>query len=713
MSDIRQQLLAAFEVEHKEHLEAVRRLLAAGGDLKDAFRRVHSLKGAARAVDMPVIEELAHRLETIFLLAIDGDGEFDRETIKAIEFGLDAVEGQAAALRLGRKAPSAEAALSALGERLGMSPATAIVAKAELAPAPESDAETVTYLRIEAGQIEALSAAALTLSAELQSHASLRANLRRIHADARDLGRLWDRVRTGGAAQSLEFDLALRGLLRELGAFTQRKARADWALDQQARAVREQSERLVLTPAEEVFGGLAGMTRELAREADVDVEVRVEGLDVLADRGMLQALKDPVMHLLRNAVSHGVEPAKARKAQGKPAATTIGLRVATRGDRLEFIVHDDGPGPDLEKIAAVAAERGLIGPGPHTPEQLLALVFEQGFSTAETVDRLSGRGAGLSVVAEAARRLHGSVQMRAGEQWGAEVVISTPFSAARQTVTLVDSGDAVYAIPAAGVERLLRLRRGEVEMLEGRPSVRITIAGEDVVVPLVPLPALIDLTSTPLPVEADAVKALLIHSGGRRLAVAVDALRDVRSMLVGETPGALLDPTLVTGGVVLEDDTPALVLDPEALIRRWTESGRPTVMAADAAAAAADAAVARTILVVDDSFTTRTLEKSILEAQGYRVVLSVDGLDALDKLRSGAEIIDLVVADVEMPRMDGFSLLQAIKADAALSALPVILMTSRQDPEDVRRGLTLGAGAYITKQKFDQRELLATIGQLL
>ncbi|MET0338007.1 MAG: response regulator, partial [Caulobacter sp.] len=126
-----------------------------------------------------------------------------------------------------------------------------------------------------------------------------------------------------------------------------------------------------------------------------------------------------------------------------------------------------------------------------------------------------------------------------------------------------------------------------------------------------------------------------------------------------------------------------------------------------------EAAAVRTILVVDDSITTRTLEKSILEAQGYRVVLSVDGLDALEKLRSGGDVFDLVVADVEMPRMDGFSLLQAIKADAALSVLPVILMTSRQDPEDVRRGLTLGAGAYITKQKFDQRELLATIGQLL
>ncbi|WP_369058510.1 response regulator [Caulobacter sp. 73W] len=713
MSDIRQQLLAAFEVEHREHIEAIRRLLAAGGDLKEAFRRVHSLKGAARAVDMPVIEELSHRLEAIFQRAMDGDGQFDRETLTAIEFGLDAVEGQAAALKLGRQAPSATAALNSLGERLGLTlkaeaPAQAAPAAAAAAPA-EEDNDAVTYLRVEAGEVEALSAAALALSAELQSHASLRATLRQIHGEARDLGRLWDRARSGGAAPALEFDIALRRLLRDLGAFTQRKARADWALDQQAREVRDHAERLALTPAEEVFGGLAAMTRELAREDGLKVEVVVEGLDVRADRGLLQALKDPAMHLLRNAVSHGVETAKTRKAKGKPPVAAITLSIAARGDQLELSVRDDGPGPDLERIAVAAVERGLIGPGPHTPEQLLALVFEQGFTTAETVDRLSGRGAGLSVVADAARRLHGSVQMQAGDPWGAVVTLSLPFSASRQTVALVDSADAVYAVPATGVERLLRLGRGDVEMLDGRPTVRIVIGGEDVVVPLVPLSALIDLTAAPLPIEADAVKALLINSGGRRLAVAVDGLRDVRSMLVNETPGLLLDPSLVTGGVQLEDETPALVLDPEALIRRWTEGGR----AAAAAEVRDEAAAVRTILVVDDSITTRTLEKSILEAQGYRVVLSVDGLDALEKLRSGGEVFDLVVADVEMPRMDGFSLLQAIKADAALSVLPVILMTSRQDPEDVRRGLTLGAGAYITKQKFDQRELLATIGQLL
>lgn len=710
MSDIRQQLLAAFEVEHREHIEAIRRLLAAGGDLKEAFRRVHSLKGAARAVDMPGIEDLAHRLEAIFQRAMDGDGQFDRETLNAIEFGLDAVEGQAAALRLGRQPPSITAALNSLGDRLGLTPKAEVPAAPAIAAPTEEDADAVTYLRIEAGEVEALSAAALALSAELQSHASLRATLRQIHGEARDLGRLWERARGGGAAPTLEFDIALRRLLRDLGAFTQRKARADWALDQQAREVRDHSERLALTPAEEVFGGLAAMTRELAREDGLKVEVAAEGLDVRADRGLLQALKDPAMHLLRNAVSHGVETAKARAAKGKPPVTTITLSLAARGDRLELSVRDDGPGPDLERIAVAAVERGLIGPGPHTPEQLLALVFEQGFTTTETVDRLSGRGAGLSVVADAARRLHGSVQMQAGDPWGAVVTLSLPFSTSRQTVALVDSGDAVYAVPSSGVERLLRLGRGEVETLDGRPSVRIVIEGEDVVVPLVPLTALIDLTAAPLPIEADAVKALLIASGGRRIAVAVDGLRDVRSMLVNETPGLLLDPTLVTGGVQLEDETPALVLDPEALIRRWTEGGRA---AAAAAEARPDAAAVRTILVVDDSITTRTLEKSILEAQGYRVVLSVDGLDALETLRSGGEVFDLVVADVEMPRMDGFSLLQAIKADAALSSLPVILMTSRQDPEDVRRGLTLGAGAYITKQKFDQRELLATIGQLL
>jgi two-component system chemotaxis sensor kinase CheA len=321
---------------------------------------------------------------------------------------------------------------------------------------------------------------------------------------------------------------------------------------------------------------------------------------------------------------------------------------------------------------------------------------------------------GLSVVAEAARRLQGTVLLRPRFPQGTEVLLNVPFTAARQPLLLLEAEGRMFGIPSHAVERLLRLRSEELESVEGRPVARIEIGGQDVIVPVVALAALTGSPNAPLPTEAGHVKAVLVRHGSRSCALAVNTFHDVRTMLVSDVQAIGLGE-LVSGTVLLENEMPALVLSPDKLIDHWVRNeGR---LAAGGLGLAQwepeEERRARTILVVDDSITTRTLEKGILEAQGYEVLLSVDGIDALNVLRSGDAIVDLVIADVEMPRMDGFGLLQAIKTDPRLSALPVILMTSRAAPEDVRKGLDLGASAYITKQKFDQRELLATIGQVL
>jgi two-component system chemotaxis sensor kinase CheA len=451
------------------------------------------------------------------------------------------------------------------------------------------------------------------------------------------------------------------------------------------------------------------MVREIARKAGRDVHVRSTSLDIQVDRQVLQALKDPVMHLLRNAVSHGAEPPHERIAKGKSERAEVTLELASRGGRLVISIRDDGRGPDLARIQPRAP-----GHPPPMMDQLLALVFTPGFSTAGEVDRLSGRGIGLSVVAEAVRKLQGSVLLRPRYPYGTEVLLNVPFTAARQSLLLLEAEGRRLGLPAHAVERLLRLRADSLESVEGRPAARIEIGGQDVVVPVVALAALTGSPNAPLPTEAGHVKAVLVRHGSQTCALAVNAFHDVRTMLVSDVQAIGLNDT-VSGTVLMEDEMPALVLSPDRLIEHWIRNEGSLAAASPGFArwAQEEERQARTILVVDDSITTRTLEKSILEAQGYEVVLSVDGIDALHVLRSGEALIDLVIADVEMPRMDGFGLLQAIKNDPRLSALPVILMTSRADPEDVRRGLDLGASAYITKQKFDQRELLATIGQVL
>ncbi len=276
------------------------------------------------------------------------------------------------------------------------------------------------------------------------------------------------------------------------------------------------------------------------------------------------------------------------------------------------------------------------------------------------------------------------------------------FDHARHRLLLVACQGQTFGIPTHGIERLHRIRVQDLESVEGRPVVRLK--GQPV-----PLASLAHLLKIGEPVvSGEVLPVVTLRWGERRLAVAVDAFLSVRDGLIQDA-GVFVEGTdKLTGGILLEDGTVCLALNPLGLVNASKESnGTPTLKKANPAPEQRPS----TILVVDDSVTTRTLEKSILEAHGYRVRVAVDGAEALDRLR--AEVLDLVVADIQMPRMDGFTLLEEMKRDRRLSQIPVILVTSMERSEDQERGLALGADAYIVKRKFDQRELLDTIEQML
>ncbi|KMO31001.1 hybrid sensor histidine kinase/response regulator [Methylobacterium aquaticum] len=762
MDDIRQLLLAAFDAEHREHLAAIRAALAAAeagrpADWNDVFRRAHSLKGAARAVDLPAVEEIAHRLEALFDRMVQGRTGLDRTTAGVVNLALDRIEGLVAGLaETPEPAPPADA-IAALDACLSGAP----VPDAGATTKPESKPETrpepvperapepgpvsqdgaISYLRIASDQVESLSKAVHDLTAVLQGQEVIGAAVADLESGARALRRSVDTVqgRTGemvALARRLRetgdpagialdgfvdrvrrLDGDLRGVIRGISGLARGQSRSTGAVDTALRRLRDDADRLLLVPAETVFGGYGRMVRDIAREAGLAVEVRLDGLDLQVDRGLLQALKDPVLHALRNTISHGAEDPEARRAAGKPEALAVTLSVASKGSQLVVTIRDDGRGPDLARILETGRRQGLVPPGAEPgPDEILDLVFTPGFSTATAIDRIAGRGMGLSVVAEAARSLRGRASLRPAEPSGAEVTITVPLSAARQPVLLVEAalaaGEApqTFGLPSGAVAGLLRLTARDLASVAGEPGARIKQGGRDVVVPLVPLASLLGSGVAPLPLRDGLVRAVLLRCGQAVNALAVDRLLDMRVLLVGPAPPFGGDSTLMSGTVMLADETPALVLDPEGLCARARTGG---LVAAPVATPERRTVRVPTVLVVDDSITTRTLEKSILEAHGYRVFVCVDGQDALDRLRRDGADIDLVVADVEMPRLDGFGLLQALKADPGLTRLPVILMTSRGDPADIRRGLDLGADAYITKQKFDQRELLDTIGQLL
>lgn len=731
MTDIRQRLLAAFELEHKEHLAAIRdalRLAENQGaerlDLSEIHRRAHSLKGAARAVDLPEVEAVAHRLESLFLMIQRGERRLEPDLFRLIRHALDAIEDSVAVVTRSDGSVDAgggtDAVLSELdrmvlgGTTAPSSPAAAfprtVTRRAPDAPPSPPTVPPPRLVRINAVSLEQLLDTASALLPEVEEQATLNHDLRLLGRDTGALEQAWRRLRQllpettdPRLAESLSlFERRMKAVASCSRAVRRRQDRALWNLRRWGSGLHDGVRRLRMVPAESQFAGLGRMARDLARTQGKEVEADLIGLEVEADRMVLQRLKDPVLHLLRNAVSHGIESPEERLNAGKRAAGRVRLETAVVNGRLRVVIEDDGRGIDMARIAREAAARGLIAPGATgadvPADQLTGLLAEPGFSTAPAVTEISGRGMGVTIARREVLHLQGQLTIAPRPGGGTVVTVEVPVSLSSQRLLFVSVGGHTLALPAADVVRVMRVKATELLPVGGSPVLRLE--DEDVVV--VPLAVLLSL---PLPAPVDRVVLAVARIGGRRVALAIDEALVTRDAVVSGIDEVGLDPLRFLGTVLLENGTPALVLNVGSLpLSPQGLSSLPL---------SAPTAMTRQshILVVDDSITTRTLEKSILEAHGYRVTLCVDGREALETLHT--QTVDLIVSDVEMPRMDGFTLVQAVKSDPVLSEIPVILVTSRASDEDRQRGLLLGADAYIVKTRFDQDELLDGIRRLI
>ncbi|AIB14500.1 histidine kinase (plasmid) [Azospirillum argentinense] len=748
MNDIRTRLLAAFDLEHKEHLAAIRESLRAvekdpahHPDLVEIHRRAHSLKGAARAVDLPEVERLSHWLEAAFIAIQRGTVPFDAAARDVVRRALDAIEDVVAwATRGGGEVDIAEvlAELTRMGgEGGGPEPVQRRPAAAEAGTAPPAAAprparsvdgrESAALVRIRSAGLERLFTAAAGLLPEIENQSALVAELRELRSEWRALERSWHAMRprllrggshdaTGAAGISFagdetalrlsSFERRFRALGASLDAAHRAHDRHLWSLRRWGSGFQDEVRQLRMLPAESQFSNLGRMIRDISRAQGKEVEADIRGLETQADRVVLQRLKDPVLHIARNAVSHGVETPQERVVAGKRAAATVRFEASVVGRRLVLRVEDDGRGPNREAIARHAVERGLLGAdeAESAPEErLLDLIFEPGFSTAPTANEYAGRGMGLAIVRREVTRLQGSVTLAAREGGGTVVTVEVPLSLLSQRLVFVAVQDDILAIPSNDVARVLRVPADTLFTDLAAPTIRL----EEEDVPVTPLAALLGYDGA-MPQGNGAPLALVIlRTAGRRVALVVDALMATRDSVVTPAEEVGIDAARFLGTVLMDDGSPALVLNPAALSPRPGMALPPLVRPVDESARRRPH-----ILVVDDSITTRTLEKSILEAHGYRVTLCVDGREAVETLGE-LEDVNLIISDVEMPRMDGFALLQAVKGNPMTSDLPVILVTSRASDEDRERGLDLGADAYIVKTRFDQNELLAGIRRLL
>ncbi len=718
MKDIRQRLLATFPIEHHDHVEQIRSLLAmiantggaAGPDLDEAFRRAHSLKGAARAVDLAPVESLAHSLETLLFRVKQGALPLNPEVTGVVHRTLDASEDCMAALGSNQPVPDVAPALEAIRRMLGTEPPVPPVLPNRMAPEMTAF-QPVETVRVNAGNFDGMLRSAAALVSDSLRQEPVTAQLAALALDLTALEYDAWKARRGGVQASALLESVGRQahlLSQRAGAAHRLQQRHSWATQRLAEQLQQDVWRARMVPAESLLEGYRQMMRSLARDEGKQIDFQASSSGVQADRSVLGVLKDPLMHVLRNAVSHGIEDPRERSAKGKPPSGLVELRIASEGRRLTIAIEDDGRGFDTEQIAAAAVRLGIVAPreaSRRSLPELVRVVFQPGFTTSDAVTDLAGRGMGLSVVYEAVRRLQGDVDFRPRPGGGAAVHISVPLSISTNRLLVVSCAGQPFAIPIHWIERLTRVRPDRIETLEGRPV--LPLDGQ--LVPIRSLRLLLGREAPGPPNSRGEMLVMILRARNTRTAVVVDdVLRETEAVIQDLGPLESCNRK-VSGAVVLDGGDVAIVLNPMELLDAHALSGDPRHPWAPWAPPVPQ--TPRSILVVDDSMTTRTLEKNILEARGYRVIVAVDGVEALEAMRSAKP--DLVVADMQMPRMDGFQLLEAIKKDPALRDIPVIVVTSLDRREDRERGLALGADAYVVKQKFDQEELLATIRQIL
>jgi two-component system chemotaxis sensor kinase CheA len=702
-----QRLRAIFADEAREHLGHIEAALAAceqadgaarPGMFDPVLKRLHTLKGAARAADLDHLERLCHALEDVCVAAAGAPAG-----LAAPDFDL---LGQAVALaralaaapsgRQRNQAGALTARLGQMAQRLaGAGPAGAAleehVAQPDAAPAPEDAGALPQLVRVQAGQLDAIRAQAEAL---LGIELGLRHQVDAVRALASDLA---EHRRAAGnqAAAPTGPELQCARLAGELGATA---AALSAARKQLMAAVLDTA----LVPVAEAAGELPALVRKLARAGAREVAFGLEGEGVQVDRRIVPLLREALGHLVTNAVDHGIEAPAVRAAAGKPAQGSVRVAVSQRGAHHVLVrVSDDGAGLDPDQLAQAAQRTGAAEPAQlerMAARERLGLALRPGVSTRAEVGPLSGRGMGLAIVAEQVAAAGGVLAIDSAPGTGSSFELLLPVSLASLRALVVQAGVARYALPLATLDAVRAVRADEVREVDGRETLLV----DDRVLPLVRAAALFGAPWQP---HAGGV-ALLAGAANHRFALLVDAIVSEQDVLPRRLGPLLRRVPWFSGATQLGDGSlvPVLALD-DIGAQALGMAG-----AARAPTAAPAARGARRVLVVEDSLTSRLLLRHILEGAGCLVETAGDGIEALSRLRRGR--FDAVVSDIEMPHMDGLALTERIRADARTAELPVILVTSLQSPAERERGLHAGADAYLTKGAFDHDQLLAALRRL-
>jgi two-component system chemotaxis sensor kinase CheA len=700
-------LLATFRVEAEEHLRAVRAELdAATADgapentpqrLENLFRSLHTLKGAARSVGLVEFEHACHRCETLLHALIRNGAALSGDDLHVLVEISDALEGFVAG-----SVPSSE--LARFGAESGSVEPTAPVASGTAVRTAESTTATIApaaadvgrdTIRVEIARLDRLVALTENL---LSPKLAAAENVRRAREIAEQLATIRSRVAVADELRSLE--VRARALVTAMSAESKVLRTAVDDLYEEMRRVR-------MMPASSILEGIPLMVRDLSRETGKEVAWETIGAHLEIDRKVLDLVKDPLIHLVRNAIDHGIEAPEVRVAAGKPRRGRVSVTIApTDGGRISVEIADDGRGFAIEAIRD-AAVRSRLASAERIAElsdaDVAELAYSSGISTSPVITTISGHGRGLAIVRERIERVDGRVSTHSTAGVGTVIRLEFPASIATYHALLVGAGGARFLLPVESVERVFAIpREGAVEALA-----RGLLSDAGKALPFGSLATILGLPrASPTEEEHRQLPCVLVHSGERRGILLVDEVIGEHEVVIKDLRPPLRRVRNVLATGLLGTGQLVLLLRPLDIL--LSIHARPA--GSESPEQAIESPRVLKILVVDDSITTRTMERNLFEAAGYAVRVAPDGIEAWNMLQSAD--IDMVVSDIDMPRMDGFELTSRIRAHPKLADLPVVLVTALEAREDKERGIRVGANAYVVKSGFNQANLLEIVRRL-
>ncbi|KAA0960485.1 hybrid sensor histidine kinase/response regulator [Pseudomonas sp. ANT_H12B] len=713
--------------------------------LESCMRAAHSLKGAARIVGVDAGVSVAHVMEDCLVSAQEGRLYLRPEHIDALLQGTDLlmriatpnnnpeladIEAYVALMArlldpMAARAPVTAPAAPVMAELQLEASALTVetpVAVAEPVEALRKNKRTTEngerVLRVTAERLNSLldlSSKSLVETLRLKPHLATMQRLKRTQSSGlRALENL--NVHLKEHTLSLEAREALEDARRLLAESQQllveKNAELDefaWQASQRAQVLYDTALACRMRPFADVLTGQVRMVRDLGRSLGKQVRLEIEGEKTQVDRDVLEKLEAPLTHLLRNAVDHGIETPEQRLLAGKPAEGLIRLRASHQAGLLVMELSDDGNGVDLEKVRSSIIERQLSPAetaAQLSEEELLTFLFLPGFSLRDTVTEVSGRGVGLDAVQHMVRQVRGAVVLEQTAGEGSRFHLEVPLTLSVVRSLVVEVGDEAYAFPLAHIERMCDLERADIVQVEGRQH--FWYEGRHV-----GLVAASQLLQRPASQNSQqTLKVVVIREREAIYGVAVERFIGERTLVVlplDERLGKVQD---ISAGALLDDGSVVLIVDVEDMLRsvdKLLNTGRLERIARHSNQVVE--AARKRILVVDDSLTVRELQRKLLLNRGYDVAVAVDGMDGWNALRS--EDFDLLITDIDMPRMDGIELVSLLRRDNRLQSLPVMVVSYKDREEDRRRGLDAGADYYLAKASFHDDALLDAVVELI